>query len=170
MPTKKKTTFHDEPTEEYKELLRKKEEKEAAERKEETLREMQKKKSASQARREAEKKKKELETKMYQDRILECETEMAKAEKILDNRPIHELIGKISLWCSAVLLIVTVVLAFSGVIQMENIIAPMIASWLILAVSVFFQSRTLFAEAKWRKNSLRQKELRQKIITLKNRP
>lgn len=157
----------EEMTEEYKKALEEKEAKAAKEREEKLLDEMRQKKSASQARREAEKKKKELETKFYQDKILECEAEMAKAEKILDDRPIHELIGRISLWISAVLLCGTVVLAFSGLMPMDNIIAPMIASWLILAVSVFFQSRTLFAESKWRKNSERKKELRQ--ILLKNR-
>lgn len=158
----------EEMTEEYKRALEEKQAKEAKKKEEKTLEEMRQKRSASQARREAEKKKRELETQRIEEKLAECDAEIRKAEKSIQNGKTYDLFGRITLMAAVALLVITITLAFTGLVTMDKIIVPMLVSWAILVISVYFQSKTLLAESKYRKYTSQKQDLRQAL--LKNRP
>ena len=159
----------EEMTEEYKELLAKKEAEEAKKQQDASLREMQKRQSTIKARREAEVLKKKLEEERAGKKIAECDAQIKKAEKTLESRRVYDLLGTVSLWLAAGLLLVAIMLAVGGLINAWNIVIPMIISLVILSISVYFQTLPLFAEQKIRHANTRKKEVRQALLAKKNR-
>lgn len=159
----------EEMTEEYKKALAEKEAKAAAEQKEATLREMKQKKSVAKARREAEKLKEKLEQERFDKRIAEYDAEIKKAEKKLENQATYDMIGKVTLLAALIFLIMTIGMKLAGAISIESFIALMLISFIILSISVYFQSITMFAETTVRKTNLKKRDLGQALISRKNR-
>ena len=158
----------EEMTEEYKALIEKKEAEEAKKQQEETLRMMHQKKSAAKARREAEKLKERLERERFDKKIAECDLEIKKAEKKLENQTTYNMIGKVTLLAALIFLIMTIVMKLTDAISIESFIALMLVSFITLSLSVYFQSIALFAEATIRASSSRKRDLKV-LLNRKNR-
>ena len=158
----------EEMTEDYKKALAEKQAKEAKEREQKLRDEMLEKQSIAKAKREAEAKKREIKSLKLGEKISECDAEILKAKKTIENGQKYELVGMISLWLSTAMVVLVITVSVLGIAEAEKLLVPMIIAWIILCISIFFQTRPLFAESSRRKNLARKRRLRQELYETKN--
>lgn len=155
---------HDEPTEEYKAALAKKE----AERKKAEQNKIRQKQAALRAKREMEAKKKELQTELANKKIAECNAKIEKAEKALESEKVYETIAKVFLVGFAVMAAIFILLEVMRLWIDLAIVVGFVAI-ILLAISLFFQTKPDFEHKKIRENRIRANRIRQELFSIKNR-
>ena len=156
--------LHNEPTEEYKVAIAAKE----LQKMKAKESEIRKKQSAAKAKREMEAKKKELQEALAGKKIAECNAKIAKAEKVLEGEKAYDLIAKIALVAFAFMLAISAAVFFIG-LGANAVLVPMIIAFVIVCISIFFQTKPDFAKKKIRDNKKRITKIRQELYAVKNR-
>ena len=158
----------EEMSEEYKAQLAAREALKAKEQQDKITKQMRQKQAANKAKREMEAKRKELQTELAGKKIAECNAKIAKAEKVLESEKTYDLIAKIALGACAFMLILSFVIFLIG-LGVDALLVPMIAAFLIICISIFFQAKPNFAKKEIRDNKKRIKKIRQELYAVKNR-
>ena len=157
-----------EMSEEYKIALEKKRAEIAQKKRNEIYREMQRRQSAAEMRREIEEKKRQGENERARAIIAECDSEIEKAQRILENKT-YDTIAKISLIAILMIIFLTVGLMMAG-FGRSTLLVMMILEFIILGVSVFFQSIPIFAEKKLHDCTKKLREAKNVLSKNKSRP
>lgn len=161
-------TTKNEMGEEFKEALKKKEAEEARRREDERLRQIQQKQNAAKARREAAAKKRQMEIDALDAKTQAYEAQIKKAQKTIENEPTYSLFGKILRYIFIVFLIVTVILAVTG-IGRDTVTIMLIVAFFILAASVFCQFIPMRAESEHNQALKNLRKTRLAILEIRNR-
>ena len=159
---------HEEMTDEYKAQLAAKEALKAKEQQDKMAKQMKQKQAANKAKREMEAKKKELQEALAGKKIAECNDKIQKAEKALESEKAYDLIAKIGLGFFVFMLAVTLATFLMG-LGANTVLVPMIIAFVIICISIFFQTKPNFAKKEIRDNKKRIRKIRQELYAVKNR-
>lgn len=124
------------------------------------------KKRAIEARREAEEKLHKMRVSSTEKTIAQCEAEIEKAQKIIENKA-YDLFGNILLGVAAFVAVVGIVLRLVG--NVDATLVMWAVATVMLGLSIFLNSRASFAEKKLRSNMAIMKKKRMALSELKNR-
>jgi maltodextrin utilization protein YvdJ len=155
---------HDELTKEYKAALAKKE----AEKVKAEQSKVREKQAALRAKRKMEAKKKELQTELAKKKIAECNAKIEKAEKALESEKLYEAIAKVFLVGFAVMVTIFILLEVLSLWIDFALVIGFVAI-ILLAISLFFQTKPDFDHKKIRENRIRISKIRQELYAIKNR-